>query len=151
MKRIYAYLTAFSFSLSLIAGVAIPARAEQTPVVIQFFYRLFNTNVEKANQLLVITEDWCRPCRELHPHLKQLKKEGYNVHTYTKSEWSKAKGKPSGLPEVLLPDNRGRTHYSIPVVLYVQARTVNGDWEYEVVRSHYGGKDVEYIKRYLTK
>jgi len=131
MKRIYGYLAVISFTLSLIVGITLPARAENA-----FFYRLFNS--VKANQLLVITEPNCRWCRALYPHLKQLKKEGYNVHTYTRSEWNRAKSKPVSLPKAILTDR-----YSIPVVLYVQAN--------EVVRSHYGGKNIKYIKRYLTK
>lgn len=132
MKRIYGYLTVVSFSLSLIVGITLPAKAEQAPVVIQLFYRLF-----KADQLLVITEPSCHWCRELHPHLEQLKKEGYNVRTYTKRQWNRAK-KPSGLPKSL-----STGQYGVPVVLYAQAN--------EVIRSHYGGKDANYIKRYLAK
>jgi thiol-disulfide isomerase/thioredoxin len=109
-----------------------------------FLYNLFKPVkvVEKANRLLVITEpSWCRPCRELDPHLKQLKKEGYDVYEYTLAQWKKAKPKPANLPKGVSA--------SVPTVLYVVAN----DKENKVVRSHNGGKEVtaEYIKRYLTK
>jgi thiol-disulfide isomerase/thioredoxin len=110
----------------------------------EFVYNLFGPKKEanKANRLLVITEpSWCRPCRELDPHLKQLKKEGYSVYEYTLAQWKKAKPKPTNLPEGISD--------SVPTVLYVVAN----DRENKVVRSHNGGKEVtaEYIKRYLTK
>lgn len=110
----------------------------------EFIYNLFGPKKEepKANRLLVITEpSWCAPCRQLDPHLKQLKKEGYQVYEYTLAQWKRAKPKPANLPE--------NVSASVPTVLYVVAN----EKENKVIRHHKGGKEVtaEYIKRYLTK
>jgi len=111
-------------------------------------YNLFGNSAKpattKANRLLVISEpSWCPPCRNLEPHLKQLKKEGYDVNTYTVAQWKKAKPKPSNLPEAL----KGR--YGVPFVMYVKTNKK----ENKVVHNHGGGDTVTaaYIKRRLTK
>lgn len=109
------------------------------------FYGLFGREIQKGNRMLVVTEpSWCPPCRALDPHLKQLKKEGYDVHEYTLEEWDKAEPKPSNLPPGL-----DKEKFSIPVVMYVVAK----DKTNKVVRFHNGGPKVtaEYMKQYLTK
>lgn len=151
MIKIYGSLAVISFVLSLFVGVAVPVRAERTQetVVLPLFYKLFSVEVQ-ANQLLVITEpSWCSWCKLLHPHLEELKKDGYKIRTYTRYEWNKATRKPTNLPKLFRRTIQGTDSYSIPVVLYVHANKT----EYKVVRSHYGGKDKDanYIKKYLTK
>lgn len=118
-------------------------------------YRLFATSkavVEKeeikvkANRLLIVTEpSWCIPCRQLEPHLQQLKKEGYDVHTYTLAQWNKANPKPTDLPKV--DEETGR--FLVPTVMYV----VVGEKINKVVKSHKGGKKVtaDFIKQFLIK
>jgi len=143
----------------LLAALCITAALLTAPVVSQeirvtespLIYNLFSSIVRevkaaktnKPTRLLVISEpSWCQPCRELDPHLEQLKKEGYDVHVYTLAEWKKAKPKPGDLPKEVKNGKCG-----VPTVMYV---VVNGN---KVVRDHQGGKKVtaKYIKRHLTK
>ena len=140
MKTIYAYLTAAAFVISLLAGVNSPAKIPQ-----QVSYQLFDTS---ANRLLVISEDWCFNCKKMAPDLAELKKQGYDVHKYTKMKWKRAKGKPINLPELFKPDpETGKTKYSVPVILFVRADKETN----KVVHWTQGGKDLAYLKRYLTK
>lgn len=108
------------------------------PGLIEFIYDLFGS--KKANRLLVITEpSLCVPCQILDPHIKQLKKEGYDVHEYTLAQWKKAKPKPTNLPKDIIS--------GVPTVLYV---VVDGKTN-EVVYHHKGGVTAKHIKQYLTK
>lgn len=140
MKTIYAYLAAAAFVISLLVGVSSPAKIPE-----QVSYELFE---KQGNRLLVISEDWCQNCRKMSPDLAELKKQGYNVHKYTKMKWHLAKGKPEKLPELFKPDPKtGEVKYSVPVVLFVKADKEKN----EVVHWAQGSKDLTYLKRYLTK
>jgi thiol-disulfide isomerase/thioredoxin len=152
MKRLYALLAALCFSTSLVVGITSTSLSQEIRVTESpLIYNLFSNIVKevkaaksnKADRLLVISEpSWCPPCRNLEPHLAQLKKEGYDVYTYTMAEWKKAKPKPGNLPQKVKDGKNG-----VPVVMYV---VTNGN---KVVRDHQGGPTVtaNYIKRHLTK
>jgi len=146
MKIIFAVLAFMCLSSSLVVGINSPLPA-QTVVVYNLFgdAPIRDEVKESANRLLVISEpSYCQPCRDLEPHLAQLKKEGYDVHVYTAAEWKKAKPKPSNLPKKV---KSGK--YGVPTVMYVDAHGTKN----KVIRHHNGGKNktAAYIKKYLTK
>lgn len=110
---------------------------------------LLNKKISKSTRLLVITEpDWCPPCEDLDPILKDLKKQGYDVHRYTQSEWFKAKPKPNGVPGKVEKEGH---KVRVPTLLFVRADEKTNTvlhWKRGWMKNM---DDAKYIKKYLTK
>ena len=107
-------------------------------------YHLFPKKVVKhqegATRLLIITEpDWCAPCRRLEPVVADLKKQGYDVHTYSQLQWSRATGKPNNMPTLSQPP-------AVPTLLFVSPLDNNSVLHYAT-----GYRDLEYITTRLEK